>query len=131
MRKTLALICTTIVLGISLISGSAQAANQGPFLGTWTSVDTDGSDQWLRINGGGSDHYAMYLYDESATVACGGAPARVTGSGTADGDDLLMRGALTCAPGGNVVRGRLALDFHFDSATDTLTDFSGVVWHRS
>lgn len=130
MRKTLALICTAIVIGISL-TGSAEAANQSPFLGSWTSVDTDGSNQWLSINGGGSDNFSIYLYDESATTACGGAPARVTGAGTAFDDDLVMLGTLSCAPGGNVLRSRLTLDFHYDSTTDTLTDFSGVVWHRT
>jgi hypothetical protein len=130
MRKTLALICTTIALAISLLGGSAQAANGGPFLGTWTSVDTDGSNQWLSIHGGGSDNYSMYVYDDSAS-ACGGAPARVTGAGTAFDDDLVMLGTLSCAPGGNIFRTRLAIDFHYDSGTDTLTDFSGVVWHRS
>jgi hypothetical protein len=130
MRKLLTLIATVIMIGATLLSGSAQAASDSPFLGTWTSVDTDGSNQWLRINGGGSDNYAMFLYDDSASV-CGGAPARFTGSGTADGDTLIFGGTLTCAGGGNVIRERLALEFELDSGADTLTDFSGVVWQRS
>ena len=131
MRIERLLICTVFALGVSLLGGSAQAANTSPFLGTWTSTDLDGSSQSLMISGGGSDNYAMFLYDDAATSACGGAPARATGSGSGDGDDLLMQATLSCLPGGNVIRGRIVLDFHYDAATDSLTDFSGVVWQRA
>lgn len=130
MHKSLALVGAVITMGAVLCNGSAQAANDSSFLGSWTSVDTDGSNQSLRISGGGSDNYAMFLYDDAASV-CGGAPARVTGSGTADGDSLVFRGTLSCAGGGNVFRERLVLEFELDSGADTLTDFSGVVWQRS
>ena len=131
MRKTRAAICSAAVLGISVLGSSAQAANESPFLGTWASTDHDGSSQTLGIMGGGSGHFAVSLYDDAATAACGGAPARIAGSGSADGNDLVMVGVLTCVPGGNFLRTRIAIDFHYDSSTDTLTDFSGVVWHRS
>jgi len=131
MRVTRALIGITFALGISLPGGNAQAANDSPFLGTWESVDNDGSNQSLAINGGGSGHFAISLYDDAATVACGGAPALVSGSGTADGNDLNMTAAITCLPGGNFVRGRIAISFEYDPSSDTLTDFSGVVWERS
>lgn len=108
-----------------------DAVDRDQLIGTWTSTDTDGSSQWLAIRGGGSDTYAMTLYDEVASSACGGAPARVAGTGRTDGDELTMSGTLTCAPGGNVFRTRLSLAFTYDVATGTLTDFSGVVWHRS
>ncbi len=131
MRKVLALLFSVITIQATLLSGAAHAANQSDFLGTWTSIDTDGSNQSLRISGGGSDHYSVFYYDESATSACEGAPARVTGTGVADGDDLFVVGALSCSPGGNFIRGRIGLDYHFDPATGTLTDFSGVVWYRA
>ena len=131
MRKTLALICIAFAMAVSLQGTSAQAANSSPLLGTWISTDLDGSSQSMAINGGGSGHYAMFLYDDSATTACGGAPARVIGNGSGDGDQLHMQAALTCQPGGNVFRIRLGLDFQYDPSTDTLSDLDGVVWHRS
>lgn len=131
MRFTRALVGIPAVLGILLVGGNAQAANDSPFLGTWESVDHDGSNQLLAISGGGSGHFAMSLYDDAATVACGGAPARVSGTGAADGNDLSMTAAITCLPGGNFVRGRIEISFEYDPSTDTLTDFSGVVWERS
>jgi hypothetical protein len=131
MRTTRTLLCVLFALGISLLGGNAVAANDSPFLGTWTSVDLDGSNQSLTISGGGSGNVAVSLYDDAATTACGGAPARFAGSGAVHGNDLVTTGAITCVPGGNPVRGRLSLDFHYDAATDTLTDFSGVVWRRS
>ena len=129
MSKAIVTLISSAVLTMSM-AGAAQAANQSPFLGAWTSVDTDGSNQTLSIRGGGSDNFAVALFDDAAT-ACGGAPAQAVGSATADGDDLLMRGTITCLPGGNFVRGRLLLEFHYDEGTDTLIDFSGVVWERA
>jgi hypothetical protein len=36
-----------------------------------------------------------------------------------------------CLPGGNPLRAeRLHVSFEYDVATDTLTDFAGVVWER-
>ena len=131
MRVTHPLIALSFAFGLSLLGGSAHAANDSPFLGTWESVDHDGSNQTLHVSGGGSGHFAMSLYDDAATVACGGAPARVSGSGTADGNDLSMTAAITCVPGGNFVRNRIEIAFEYDPSTDTLRDFSGVVWERS
>jgi len=119
-----------LIAQVVLATGS-RAVDRTQLLGVWTSVDTDGSHQSLTIRGGGSNSYAMFLYDDAASSACGGAPARVTGSGSAAGDVLTMRGTLTCAPGGNVIRSRLSLEFAYDEATGTLTDFSAVVWQRT
>lgn len=67
----------------------------------------------------------------SATGACGGDPARITGAGFADGGDLTMMGTLTCVPGGNVLRSRIVIGFAYDGSTDTLTDDFGIVWLRA
>lgn len=48
-----------------------------------------------------------------------------------DGDSILMRGTLTCQPGGNPLHGRISVVYVYDSATDTLTDDSGVTWSRA
>lgn len=120
-----------LALGQLVAPSPAQAVERADLVGTWTSVDTDGSNQWLSIQGGGADHYAVFLFDDAATNVCDGAPARATGSGRTDGDDLFVDVTLTCYPGGNVFRERLGLAFTYDSASGTLVDFSGVVWYRS
>ena len=72
----------------------------------------------------------MSYVDDAATDACGGDPAQVKGPGYPDGDSVTMVGTLTCLPGGNVFRTRIAIGFVHDDATDTLTDDFGIVWHR-
>jgi hypothetical protein len=99
--------------------------------GAWTSVDADGSNQTLSIMGSGSHAYSMIYYDESATSACEGDPARVAGPGFVDGDDLVMVGTLACLPGGNRFRSRIEITYHYDAGTDTLTDAFGIEWHRA
>ncbi len=129
MRKTpLAVVATVTLMELALFVGSVQAAEPRPFRGTWTSVDIpDGSAQRLVLNGGGSGNYSVHYYDEAATTACDGAPAQVTGSGTADGNELAARGTLTCQPGGFVAH----VEIDYVLTGTTLTDSFGVVWTRS
>lgn len=125
-----------IALSVILASGSAAlapaaSAASGALAGTWTSVDSDGSNQTLDIKGSGLNVYAMVYFDESATSACGGNPARLSGPGYVDGDDILLVGPVVCLPAGNPYRTRLAITFHYNANTDTLTDTFGIVWHRA
>ena len=130
MRRILLTLASALMLVvISVGTAGEAAAEQGVLSGTWTSVDTDGSNQVLRIRGSGEGAYAMSLFDDSAG-ACDGAPAMFVGSGEPDGTNLAMSGTLTCLPGGNGVRHRLTFGFVYDHATDTLTGL-GVTWHRS
>ena len=120
------------LLGTSLVLGAPPAtAAQGPLAGTWTSTDTDGSNQTLTITGSGRRAYAVTYFDDAATSLCDGAPAMVNGSGRVDGDDLFTRGAAVCLPGGNRLRGVITIDYTYDAATDTLTDAFGIVWSRA
>jgi len=131
MRRILFTLASALMLVVISVGTAGEAsAEQGVLSGTWTSVDTDGSNQVLRIRGSGEGAYAMSLFDDSATGACGGAPAMFVGSGRPDGTHLVMSGTLTCLPGGNVLRLRLTFGFVYDPATDTLTGL-GVTWHRS
>ena len=130
-RIVLATICSVLVAMISLGTAGGATAQSGTLSGHWTSIDTDGSSQTLDIMGAGIGPYAMFLFDDSATNACGGAPARFVGTGATDGDTLVMVGTLSCLPGGNVVRHRIAFGFTYSAATGTLTDESGVVWTRA
>jgi hypothetical protein len=122
----------SIVAGavLAMLPGTAWAST-GELAGTWISVDADGSVQTLDITGSGETAYSMVYVDESATGACNGAPARVSGPGFVDGDVVVMFGTLVCLPGGNVFRSRLTLGYEFDPGTDTLTDSFGIVWHRT
>jgi hypothetical protein len=130
-RIALALSLSAVITGASVGLGATASAAGGPLAGTWTSIDTDGSNQTLDIRGSGRHVYSMYYYDDAATSACGGDPAQVTGTGHPDGDNLTMVGALACLPGGNWVRSRIVLAYVYDGSTDTLTDDAGVVWHRA
>ena len=120
------------VLLVGLVAGlgaSPAVAAQGSLAGTWTSTDTDGSNQTLTITASGRRVYAMSLYDDAASL-CGGAPASASGSGSVEGGTLLMHAAAVCLPGGNVLRG--VIDIGFTQASDdTLIDDFGVVWSRA
>ncbi|WP_392543452.1 hypothetical protein [Oryzobacter telluris] len=130
MRRTVvAVLSTLLALGAAVAAPGSAAAAAGPFTGTWTSTDLDGSNQWVSIRGSGSGAYSVFLYDDSATNACGGDPARFVGAGRADGAFLDVPGTLTCLPGGNVIRHRIG--FGFELVDDTLVDVSGVVWSRA
>ena len=110
-------------------SATAAGGGTGALAGTWSSIDTDGSHQTLSITGSGNGVYSMVYVDDSATT-CGGDPARLSGPGFVDGDDVLMVAPLVCLPGGNQFRDRLAVGFQYDSGTDTLIDDFGIVWSR-
>lgn len=125
-------ICSAVLGAVSLGAPAAASPRDDVFRGSWTSIDIDGSNQTLDIQGSGTrGHHAMFAFDDSATGACGGSPAHLQGSGVVDGHILVMTGTLTCKPGGNPLRFRIALGFHYHQGTDTLTDDSGVIWYRA
>lgn len=128
MKRTVLAIAAGLVL--AMLPTTAWASS-GQLAGTWTSIDGDGSVQTLSITGSGQTAYAMVYVDESATGACNGAPARVSGPGFVDGDGVLMFGTLVCLPGGNVFRSRITLGYEYDPGAGTLTDSFGIVWHRA
>jgi hypothetical protein len=128
MKKTVLSVAAGLVL--AMLPATAWASSGG-LAGSWTSVDADGSLQTLDITGSGQTAYSMVYVDESATGACDGARARVSGPGFVDGDVVVMYGTLVCLPGGNVFRSRLTLSYEYDPDTGTLTDSFGIVWHRA
>lgn len=132
MRRILLVTLVALLAAVApVLTPTAAIAQSGLYSGTWTSTDHDGSSQELVISGSGNGAYGMFLFDDAATSACGGAPARFVGSGVADGDTLVMFGTIVCLPGGNVVRHRIAIAFEYSSGDDTLTDETGVTWDRS
>jgi hypothetical protein len=133
MRRIVLVAMCSLVLAAGALGGGASASpTNDVFLGSWISIDTDGSHQTLDIRGSGqSGHYAVVLFDDSATVGCHGSPARFQGAGLAEGNSLLVTGTLTCLPGGNPVKGRISIRFVYHPGTDTLSDESGVTWYRA
>ncbi len=121
------------IVGASLIGmATATAGGADAFRGEWTSVDTDGSRQWLSIEGtGAAGAHAVRWIDESATAACGGEAASVQGEGEALGDVLSVTVTLACRAGGNPLHGRIDVVFLYTAQSDTLTDGFGVTWTRS
>jgi hypothetical protein len=123
-------VCAALVLGAQAMVAAPAFATTSPFNGTWTSVDTDGSNQVLTVRGSGAHTRAVSLFDDAGSV-CGGAPTLVAGTGTID--DIFLGGlvAVNCLPGGNAFHGRVFVEFMYDESTDTLVEPSGVVWHRA
>jgi hypothetical protein len=121
----------TLVAAAAVALAPPATAATGPLAGTWTSLDTDGSNQTLEIVGTGAHVYAVTYFDDEASSACGGDPARIVGPGFTDGDTITLVGALTCLPGGNHFRTRFTIAYSYDGSTDTLTDDFGVTWDRA
>lgn len=130
-RARIAIALSAVVTVASAVLAPTASAASGPLSGTWTSVDTDGSNQTLDIRGSGVHVYSMSYIDDAATSACSGDPAQIIGPGHPDGDSLTMVGSLTCLPGGNFIRSRIVIGFVYDGSADTLTDDFGIVWHRA
>jgi hypothetical protein len=123
-----ALVTGAVAVAMTASGPAGAAPGQVAFNGTWTSIDTDGSHQVMRISGGGQRR-AIMLYDDSATSACQGQPALVSGAGVVDGPFLFSVVSVVCLPGGNPLRGRV--EFALMQSGDTLVDASGVVWTRA
>lgn len=81
---------TLALLTLLVAAPSAQATPPTPFTGAWTSIDTDGSTQYLTISGGTTVHLA-YTDLHGSICHNDGAPTMVfNGSltGTVTGDTL-------------------------------------------
>jgi hypothetical protein len=117
-----------------LVLAVPVAHAQSVFTGTWTSTDLDGSNQTLWISGSGAaGRHAVSLFDDAASQACAGAPARAQGSGLAEDGVLMWSGTITCpGTGKGPIQGRVGLmTLMYDEGSDTLVDDSGVVWDRA
>jgi hypothetical protein len=104
-----------------------------PFVGTWVSVDLDGSSQRLGLTSVGST-YDVVLYDDMASMACGGGAAVLTGTAAPRNGPLLglsvVLEELSCE-GGRFVPHRTTLLFVLDGGTGRLSDSTGVTWSHA
>ena len=133
--RRLALSIVTLSLLAAAIVGPTAAASAATdvFVGTWTSIDMDGSNQTLFIMGSGArGRHAVMLVDDAATVACGGAPAQVQGAGTVESNVLSWSFTVTCPGTGRPpFSARSSGTLTYRAGSDTLRDGSGVIWHRA
>jgi hypothetical protein len=126
-----------VLSGVALLTVAftvnAVAAPADPFTGRWTSTDTDGSQQILTFGGSGSTRSVNY-FDDGASVCgwqAGGAPIAGTYHTTGDVDGSTLTVSPTtgsCSGGGSF--SVPAVQFTYDSSTNTLLDSFGVTWYR-
>ena len=136
-RMILPLATAASLLLTLILVGTAAAAQPAPFLGTWYSTDTDGSNQTLHIGGGPGNVFRVAYFDDGATV-CGfdeegnfltGATAR--GWLGAPGLTLLGYLPVYCQFAPPTLYSPAAyMELTYDPGTDTFTDIYGVVWTR-
>ena len=133
-----------VTLGAALAVGAPQLTDdpRRPFLGTWVSTsDGDGGTQSMSVQSSTNDSVTILVLDDIASV-CGGTRSTMTGTGTVDGDRLviptpdyrcddgtepqLLNGEAT--PLNGYLRG---LTYVWDPARDVLTIGGTGVWVRA
>jgi hypothetical protein len=128
-------VVTVVVLMIVAAFVSSAGATSDPFIGNWTSTDTDGSSQILTIGGGSGNSYHVRYYDFGAST-CGLDPttgeilyaASAEGSMTLSGNTLSGTLAVYCQTAPPTFHNDYTFQYTYDPATDRLIDSFGVVW---
>ena len=128
--RRLRAVTLVVMLATVSVTGLASAAAQtaDPFVGSWTSIDVDGSHQTFDVFGNDRVHRVV-LFDDAATNACGGLAATARGFGVVHGNHMQTLLNLSCEGGGRLTN--ISFGFDYVAATDTLIDDSGVVWFRA
>jgi hypothetical protein len=127
-----------VIIAVSLIMAtfvSRAGAASDPFVGSWTSTDTDGSYQILTIGGGSDSLYHVRYYDFGAST-CGLDPttgeilyaASIEGTLSLSNSRLSGTLPLYCQTAPPTFDSNAFLQYTYDPATDTLIDSFGVVW---
>lgn len=137
MYKDVRLIVITAALLLALALGNSNVfAASDPFIGSWESIDSDGSYQILTIGGGPGASYHVRYYDYGATI-CGLGPggeflyaASAQGVITDSGSGLTGTLAVYCRSSPPTFWGNADFHFGYNAATDTLTDGFGITWTR-
>ena len=132
MRRRMGLIATCVVAMLLVAAPSAQAAPKASFVGAWTSIDTDGSTQYLTVSGGTTVHVTWTdLY--GSICANNGAPTTVfNGSltGTVAGDTLTASwNRARCGPMSFDWLVGTSATWTYDSHDDVLDD-GVLIWIR-
>jgi hypothetical protein len=104
------------------------------FVGSWTSIDVDGSAQTMELALTDDGAVQMDIHDDAGTV-CSGAAATIVGAGRLGGDALIIAvESVTCDDGSEPLldldEEPLDITFIHDPARDVLADDIGVEWSR-
>jgi hypothetical protein len=122
-----AIVAAVVAVAVYTLSGDSEP--EAPFAGSWASIDHDGSNQTLEVEGlAEAGSYDLTLEDDDAQEACRGGPVTGKGFGTADGTSLSTMIRLTCASGPEL---EFPVEWTYRAADDTLVDIEGVVWSRA
>lgn len=140
-RSTIIAAISALLLGLGALPAGAGHAD--PFLGRWRSVDIDASRQSLTFaqSDAASDPWdtvEVELFDSNASQACqAGGPAVLEGEVTRLerkrlGAILVRFDSIVCRRGepNPELEFPLHVEFVHHPDTDTLTDETGVEWHR-
>ena len=111
-------------VGVALVVWLTGTGSGDPLVGSWSGVDTDGSDVVLQISAG-PPAYTVELTDSAATI-CGGEPLSATSTGRPVDGAIQVSWAFPCAGGTQTHED----EYRYDAATATLTDLGGVTYHR-
>ncbi len=122
--RRLILLMGAPLLALMLTLGIASPAAASA-VGYWTATDVDGSHLRLWVY----STYYTYSLDDSASV-CGGVEAKVYGPGTfyPASNKLIVQWSVSCFDG--PLLGPFTITLVWDGA-NTMTDSTGVTWHRS
>lgn len=130
-RVVSALVGATLVL--SMIPVAAEAASPDPFSGTWTSIDVDGSAQFLSIGKTASPKVAFIDTYASYCATHGAASTLFVGTGTGtfkSGTVLAVKiGSATCGSFKVPMSVFAGLKYTYAVGPNTLRDTFGVTWY--
>ena len=116
----------------------AKTSEGGGYIGSWETIDVDGSYETLDITRLPDGTFSVYMYDNGASVCGTDAdskpiyPAEVIGSGYLDADGtLVFAGTWHCLETSAPKSGSIGGPFIYDPGTDALVDWSGgIIWTR-
>lgn len=113
-----------MLLAVGLIAGlptvatsNPDARTRSPFVGLWSSVDIDGSNQVLRIVPGDHGLYRLSYFDDMTSC---GFPAFAYGGALADGNELAVALPLWCLDEPPYLWVHFTFTLTYDPDTDTL-----------
>jgi hypothetical protein len=133
-KRRLIIVTISVLLIMATFVVSADATSD-PFVGNWTSTDTDGSHQILTIGGGSDGSYHVRYYDFGAST-CGLDPTTgeilyaASAEGTLSLSGYTLSGTLSvyCQTPPPSFHNDFTFQYIYDPETHTLIDSFGVVW---
>ena len=112
---------------VAMPAAATAGQPSDPFIGSWRSVDFDGSNQLISFGGPSEVRRVVYL-DDMGTI-CDSERFFAEGIGLVAGDTILTVLEQYCG-NASVPFDELVLEFTFDAQTGTLTDGFDIVWSR-